>query len=333
MSVQTTTTTATATTEDMPGNAIGTFRHRAALARSVCEGLATLSLVPSALSPPPGVAEAACGEATAKALGALDELKGSGAVFLSPGAYARGILDLMKACASAGRADQVEALFLLMPRFSRVPELDETLAGAADVYSGSALRAGDVGAAEQACRSGFPEGGGYRCAALRLEAAARLVSWHLRRGDYVSAAEIFMHFVPGLRKPCWAPSPSIGETSWERESRLRFPGRLAEVAGSLFGFCEREGLLEEMEELYRAVELLDAADEIVELRLAKAAALARMAVEAGRLSDAVRHYGTMAALSHLDGAGELICSTLILLTDAYRDVGDDEAVLRLISGG
>jgi hypothetical protein len=253
-------------------------------------------------------------------------------VFRRPVAYAEGILDLMRACAADGRADAVECLFHRLPRVPRSPGLDDVLAEAGRVYAVAKLAAGDLRAAEQACRDGFPEGRCFGIASRRLEAAALLMERHLADGDCARAAGLFLPFVPGQGRPSWAPAPSAPETAREREARESFGERLAEAAGALFDHCERNRRLDVMERLYEALPGLEPTDAVLRLRLEKAAALARLAVESGRLSDGVRYYEIVTGLAHLDPTGEAVSRTLMLLVEAYRETGDETTVSRLTSG-
>ncbi|MDR1039560.1 MAG: hypothetical protein LBR80_05215 [Deltaproteobacteria bacterium] len=313
----------------MTDHTLETFVSKAAGARAACEARAEGPV--AALGPPSDGCER-CLPALSEAVDALEALHGAMAVFESPVDYSQGILDLMKAYAWEGRLEKVEELFHRLPRFPRSPELDDRLSEGAMVFSMAALAAGDLPTAEQCCRDGFPDVTGYLHGARRLEAAVLIIARRLSDGDYDAAAAFFMPFVPGVRNPSWAPRPVIGESPEERDARQGFLRRLADAAGALFDHCERRQLFVEMTELYEALERLENSDAVLDLRLLKAASLVRLAVETGRLSEAVRYYGALSSLSHLDDSGELMSRMLMLLTEAYRDTGDESAAQRLISG-
>jgi hypothetical protein len=301
----------------------------AADARSACEARAP---VPHAFALPPERGYEECHPSLRAAAEALEALRGARSVFEDPVPYARGIVNLMKACAAEGRAGRVEDLFHRLPRFPRMADLDDLLGDGARVFASAALAAGDLDTAEQACRHGFPDVPGFRQAEMRLEAALPLIVRHLSAGDYPRALSFFRPFVPGQSNPSWVPLPAISETPEEAGARRRFLRRLAGAAGVLFDHLERGLLFPEMEELYVLLGSLEGTDEVLELRLGKAAALVRLAVAAGRLSDGVRYYGVLSLLSFMEGADELISRSLLLLTEAFRDTGDDFAVQRLIYG-
>ncbi|MDR1037062.1 MAG: hypothetical protein LBT40_10970 [Deltaproteobacteria bacterium] len=305
------------------------FAESAAGARAACESRAS---GPLAMSFPPEQLYEDCHPTLREAADALEALRGGRDIFADPAAYGRGLVDLMKAYAAEGRLGRVEELFHRLPRFPKIPELDDLLCDAARVYAGAALAAGDLTAAEQACSDGFPEMPGFRQAEMRLEAAVMLIVRHLSADDYPRALSFFRPFVPGTHGPSWAPMPLISESPEEARARRRYLRRLAGAAGVLFDHLERHQLFPEMVELYGCLERMDGTDEVLELRLAKAAALVRLAVKTGKLHDGMRFYGTLGLLSYMEGSDELISSSLMLLTEAYRDTGDDTAVQRLING-
>ncbi|MDR1314817.1 MAG: hypothetical protein LBQ12_14290 [Deltaproteobacteria bacterium] len=306
------------------------FAECAAAARSACEARAAGRV--ASFGPPVDGTEI-CVPALAEASGALDDLNGGKAAFENPVEFASAVVDLMKAYACERRPEMVEKLFHRLPRFPRADDLDDRLSEGARIFSSAALDVGDLVTAEQACCDGFPDGHCFKTAAKRLEAAVLLIAKHLTLGDFRKALQFFRPFVPDMSNPSWAPKPTLGESWEEAEARKGFERRLSEAAAALFDHCERFQLFAEMSDLYDMVEKLGGADELAELRLAKSAALVRLAVETGRLSDGVHYYGSLSCLSYLDSSGETLSKTLMILIDAFRDTGDEYAVQKLITGG
>jgi hypothetical protein len=306
------------------------FALKAAGARAACEALAGRRRV-SRVGREAGEPPQAAAPALADAAGAFLALKGRREVFERPEAYAEGILDLMQAYAAAGRAEEVERLFYCLPRVPSTPALDEILSKAGLALAEAELAAGDTDMAEMACRGAFPDVPTFANALRRLKAARKLMSVRLADGDYAGAAELFMPFIPRLRRPSWAPIPAIGAQEAEREDRKRYERLLAVAAGSLFGFCEANGLFDEMADLYLGLGLLEGSAGILEARLELGAALVRLAARKGRLSEGMRYFGTLSCLSDLEGAPGLISGAMESLVEAYRETGDEMVVRRLIS--
>jgi DNA-binding SARP family transcriptional activator len=250
--------------------------------------------------------------------------------------FGESVLTLMKAHSALGETSLMEESFHAIPKhLGSWGEMDRVISEAAKTLTLSYLETGKLTKASQAFKGAFPEPKTIDLALERIKVAVSLMRSHLERNEAVPAAEIFFHFVPGggslaLRPALPKSGPDAGD---EKEKLDEYHNWLGVAAEALF---DRHGKARDhrgMELLLESLEKLGGRDSVMRLRVRCVAALLKLAVDAGRLPDAMRFYGVLTSLAHMEEAMGLIPEAVSILKEAYRDAGDLEAVSRLARAG
>jgi tetratricopeptide (TPR) repeat protein len=246
-----------------------------------------------------------------------------------PSILAEGMLDLMKAFDIYVRSNELEHIFFLLPRGVKDEALDQVLSRAAHLITSHYLKWDNAVGALEVFLHGFPDPITTHLLFERLEIAQELIEYLLQRDHLEQAVDLFFLFVPDFLVYCLILPKVRAQLERDIALRHRYQELILAALKKLSFHCEKALNLKELKVIYKALEFLGYEEKIHLGRLVVVAALVKVAVKIGRLSDATSYFGVLTSLSHLEEAKDFIPRALLALQEAYRDTGDLEALNRL----